>query len=217
MDLPDGAVKARRRYDSSGRRDRARRGQERVLEVAAEQFLRQGYAGTTVAGVAAAAGVSVETIYKTFGGKPGLIRTLQRSGLDGAGPVPAPQRSDQLSTEELAPRDILRRWATLSTEVSPRVAPLILLVRAAAATDPEMAVLLTEINNQRLERMHHNARRLAEVDSLRRGLTTEQARDVMFAYTAPELFEILVTRQGWTLDQYGDFVFRGLVAELLDE
>ena len=47
-------------------------------------------------------------------------------------------------------------------------------------------------------------------------MTTEQARDVMFTFTAPELFEILVTRQHWTLDQYGDFVYRGLAAELLD-
>ncbi len=96
------------------------------------------------------------------------------------------------------------------------MAPLNLLVRAAAATDPVMAAFLDDINKQRLERMHHNAHRLADPGHLRRGLTTERARDVMFTYTAPELFEILVTRQGWTLDQYGDFVFRGLVAELLD-
>ncbi len=88
---PVGArVKARRTYDSSGRRARAMRTQTHVLAVAAEHFLRDGYAATTVAAVAGAAGVSAETIYKTFGGKPGLIRALQRSGLDGTGPVPAP-------------------------------------------------------------------------------------------------------------------------------
>src|SRR4051794_34196798 len=65
-------VKTVRRYDITGRRDRAHRAQAHVLAVARELFLRDGYAATTVAGVAAAAGVSVETIYKTFRGKPGL-------------------------------------------------------------------------------------------------------------------------------------------------
>jgi AcrR family transcriptional regulator len=209
-------VKTRRRYDTTGRRDRARRTQDRVLKVAEDLFLRNGYAATTVAAVAAGGGVSVETIYKTFGGKPGLIRAIQQAGLAGAGPVPAPDRSDEMSAGQLEPRVILRHWATLTVEVMPRVAPVILLVRSAGATDQDMAALLREINDQRLDRMRHNAVRLADRGCLRTGMTTEQARDVMFTFTAPELFEILVTRQHWTLDQYGDFVYRGLAAELLD-
>ena len=78
MRAANAPVKAPRRYDSSGRRERARRAQGHVLKVAEELFLRDGYAGTTVAAVAAAGGVSVETIYKTFGGKPGLIRAIQQ-------------------------------------------------------------------------------------------------------------------------------------------
>jgi AcrR family transcriptional regulator len=209
-------VKTVRRYDITGRRDRAHRTQAHVLMVARELFLRDGYAATTVAGVAAAAGVSVETIYKTFRGKPGLIRAIQRSGLAGTGPVPAPDRSDQMSAKDLPPRVILRHWATLTTEVMPRVAPIILLVRAAAATDPDMGRLLTEINDERLQRMHHNASQLANHGPLRNKMSTEQARDVMFAYTAPELYEILVTHQRWPIDHYADFIYRGLVAELLD-
>ena len=38
----------------------------------------------------------------------------------------------------------------------------------------------------------------------------------MIAYTAPELYEILVTRQSWTIDQYTGFIYGGLVSELLD-
>ena len=78
-----------------------------------------------------------------------------------------------------------------------------------------MAELLDDIDEQRLTRMHHNARRLGDRGQLRHGMTTEQARDVMFAYTAPDFYDILVTRQNWTIDHYGDFIYRGLVAELL--
>ncbi len=215
MDPDASHVKTRLRYDSSRRQDRARRVHAHVLEVAEKLFLRGGYASTTVAAVAAAAGVSAETIYKTFGGKPGLIRAIQQAGLAGIGPTPAPDRSDEMSARGLEPRATIAHWTTLQTEVMPRVAPILLLVRSAAATDPEMAVLLDEINEQRLARMHHNARRLGDRGQLRQGMTTEQARDVMVAFTSPDFYDILVTRQKWTIDQYADFVYRGLVAELL--
>ena len=121
-----------------------------------------------------------------------------------------------MSGGDLPAEAILRHWATLTKEVMPGVAPIVLLVRAAAASDPDMAVLLTEINEQRLQRMQHNALRLTDRHGLRAGISAEHVRDVLFAYTAPELFEILVARQQWSVDSYADFIYRGLVAELLD-
>ena len=213
---PDGSpVKTHRRYDSSGRQDRARLVRAHVLDVAEKLFLGRGYGSTTVAAIAATAGVSVETIYKKFGGKPGMIRSIQQAGLAGIGPTPAPDRADAMSAQALEPHATLRHWATLQTEVMPRVAPIILLVRSAAATDSDMAELLKDIDEQRLTRMLHNARRLGDRGQLRPGMTTEQARDVMFAFTAPDLYDILVNRQKWSIDHYGDFIYRGLVAELL--
>jgi AcrR family transcriptional regulator len=216
MNRSTGPVKTRRRYDASGRRERALRTRATVLEVARRLFLRDGYAATTIAAVAAAAGVSPETIYKTFGGKSGLVREIQQTGLAGTGPAPAPARSDQMSERENDPVAILRNWATLATEVAPQTAPIMLLVRSAAGTDPDMATLLEELSQQRLQRMAHNARRLAQRGRLRAGLTLDHARDVLFAYTAAEFYELLVLRQGWTLPQYGDFLYRGMVAELLE-
>jgi AcrR family transcriptional regulator len=208
-------VKLVRRYDSSGRRERAEARRRHVLRVAEDLFLRDGYATTTVAALADAAGVSAETIYKSFGGKAGLVGAIQEVGLAGAGPVPAPDRSDEMSAREQDPDRIVRRWATLAREVAPRVAPIMLLVRSAAATDSDMAALLADMNRQRLERMSHNARRLAATGGLRTGVTVDQARDVMVAFTAPELYEILVVQRGWTLSAYSDFVYRGLRVELL--
>ena len=42
-------VKTRRRYDSSGRREQARRTRELLLDTAQRRFLEDGYAATTVA------------------------------------------------------------------------------------------------------------------------------------------------------------------------
>ena len=39
----------------------------------------------------------------------------------------------------------------------------------------------------------------------------------MFAYSSPELYEILVLRQRWSLEQYGRFVGEGMIAALLPQ
>src|SRR5262252_11239581 len=146
-------VKTRRRYDSSGRRERARQTRDQITDIAKDMFLADGYADTTVAAIAAAAHVSVETIYKGFGGKPGLVRAIIDKGLAGEGPVHAEQRSDHIRDTEPDPRRIITAWGAFAVEVAPRVIPIYMLARDAAAGDPEIAALLDEINAARLERM----------------------------------------------------------------
>ena len=214
-DVKTGDVKPPRPYDAAGRRRRADHIRAHTVAQARQLFLHDGYAVTTVAAVAAAAGVSQRSLYLTFGGKSGLVRAIWQAGLAADAESPAPRRSDELSAGDLPARALIHAWATLSTEVAPQVAPIILLVRIAAATDAEMSLLLTEINDERLHRMHHNARRLAARCTLRHGLTIDGAGEIMFAFTSPELYEILVIRQRWSLDHYGDFLERGLAAELL--
>ncbi len=124
-----------------------------IIETARRLFLRDGFAATTIAAIAAEAQVSVETIYKAFGGKPGLVRAICDAALAGEGPIPAETRSDQLQLHEPDPRKIVRGWGELTVEVAPRIAPIMLLVRSAAAADPEMAGLLAEVDAARLSRM----------------------------------------------------------------
>lgn len=214
MDPVDGAVKSRR-YDASRRRAEAARTRARVLEVAERLLLADGYAATSVAAIAAAAGVSAELVYKTFGGKAGLVREIQRNGLLGEGPVPAPDRSDAVAATDLDARSLLAEWSRLSTEVAPRVSPIMLLVRSGAASDADLADLLVQMHAQRLERMTLNARRLMAHAGVRRGVGLEEVRDVLWTYTSEELYDLLVLRRGWTIDGYREFLFRGMSGQLL--
>jgi AcrR family transcriptional regulator len=50
-------VKPKRRYDSSGRQAQARRNRQVILDAAKRHFLVGGYAATTIAAIAAEAGV----------------------------------------------------------------------------------------------------------------------------------------------------------------
>ena len=208
-------VKATRTYDASGRRARAAHSRAEVVAAARRLFLANGYGSTTVAAIGAEAGVSVENVYKLFGGKPGLVRAIRDEALTGAGPEPAERRSDELQSTERDPRAIIRGWAQLTLEVSPRVTPILLLVRDAAVTDPEMARLQSEMDDARLERMAHNAATLADGGHLREGVSLERAAAVMWTYSSPELFALLVGARGWPLEQYGDFIAEALIAALL--
>jgi AcrR family transcriptional regulator len=208
-------VKPRRRYNSSRRRAQAARTREDVVEAARRLFLTDGYGQTTVSAIAEAAGVSVETIYKAFGGKPGLVRAMVSKGLEGAGAVPAEQRSDEMQAAERDPRAVIRNWTRLATEVAPRTAPIVLLIRSAAGTDPEMASLLAEVDDQRLRRMEKNARTLYERRDLRPEITLEQARDILWTSSSPELYELLVLRRGWSVDRFAAFEADLMIAALL--
>lgn len=215
MELKSKRVKSRRPYDSRRRREQAEKTRAEVVEVAERLFLEDGYAKTTIAAVAAEVGVSVETVYKAFGGKPGLIRAICGKALAGEGPVHAETRSDELKTRETDARRILLGFGTLSTEVAPRVSPILLLVRAAAAADPEAASLETELDERRMTRMRHNARALVEAGHLRRGVSLEEASEVMWTYSSPDLYDVLVRKLGWPPARYGRFIADAMIAALL--
>ncbi len=209
--------KRSRVYDSRGRQAQARRNRDAILDVARAAFLARGYAATTMASIAGEVGLSVDTVHKAFGGKAGLVRAIYERSLAGEGPVAAPRRSDNMQVAEHDPRTIVRHWGTLSTEVAPLVAPVHLLIRDAAATDPEMAALVRDSDRQRRERMRHNARTLADRGHLKPGITLEDATDVMWTYSSPELYELLVIRCGWNLTRYGRFLAESIAAALLPE
>ncbi len=208
-------VKPKRAYDASRRQEQARQNHTRVIETAERLFLRDGYASATVVGIAAAAGVSVDTIYKSFGGKPGLIRAIRDRALAGQRPVVAEQRSDEIQSRETDPRAIINAWGEFVAELSPRASPILLLIRDVAANDDEVRALRDEMEADRLKRMTQNARRLRDAGHLRPEITLPHAADVLWTYSSPELYELLVLRRKWSLSRYGTFVAESIAAALL--
>ena len=215
IDLPEPDVKGTRRYRSQTRAEQSRRTRDRVLDSAQRLFVESGYGSTTMRTVAADAGVSVETVYKAFDTKAGLVRAIRDRALLGERAVPAERRSDDVRDREADPAQTITAWSILQTEVMPLVAPILLVVRSAAEVDPDLAPLRDELDADRLERMAGHARRLFDRGQLRSDLSVEEARDVMFTYSSPELYDLLVLRQRWPLDRYGGFVRDALTAALL--
>ena len=211
----DGGAQVKRRYDATGRRARAEAARQRILQVAERRFLDEGYAATTIGVIAEDAGVSADTIYKAFGGKPGLIRALIADALRGTGSVPASARSDRVQREERDPREVIRAFGGFVAELTPRAAPLSLLVRDAALSDPELQPLVRDLADSRLRRMTENAHRLHSAGHLRPGVDVGRAATVMWTYSAPELYELLVMSRGLSAVEYGEFVAEAMIAALL--
>jgi AcrR family transcriptional regulator len=213
--MTDPAPPVKRRYDTARRRARAERTRRDLLAAARRRFLEHGYAATTMAAVAAEVGVSVETIYKTFGGKPQLIMALFHAAIAGNAEISTEDRADRVSQEERDPVRRLHAFGQFVAEVMPRVGPLMLLVRTAADSHPELADIWAGMNAERLARMAQHAERLHEHGHLRPGVTAAEARDVLWLYSAPDLYDLLVQQRGWSVDRYGTWIGHAYVAALL--
>jgi AcrR family transcriptional regulator len=211
------AVNPRRTYDARSRREHARQNQVAILAAARELFLAHGYASTTMGSIAAAAGVSAETIYKRFGNKAGLLQGL----FDGAvgsdeEPMPAADRKvlDQLWAELDATKK-LRLYGEMLGRGAARVQPVQLLARQAAASDAAAAKVYDKIRNERLASMTEFAEFLDGSGQLRSGVSVDEARDVLWTYNSAELWELLVVKRGWKPDRYGRWIGDALVAALV--
>ena len=71
---PDPAGQPPRRYASQVRDEQARRTRRAIVTAAHDLFLGQGYAATTIDGIAEAAHVSRRTVFNSVGGKAALLK-----------------------------------------------------------------------------------------------------------------------------------------------
>lgn len=209
------SVKGRRTYNSELRRTHAKESRQAVVEAARLRFLDNGYALTTITDVARDAKVSPETIYKTFRNKAGLLRAVWEAALLGTETTPAEKRSDAALDSGADPTVVLTAWANLACEVAPRVVPILLLVRAAATADPSLLALNLELDRLRLERAAHLAAQLRRHGHSRRDLTVDHVRDLLYTFTSPELFHVLMVDRGWVVGDYGRFLAQSMIATIL--
>ena len=198
--------RSRRRYDSTRRRAQAAQTREDILRAAREAFLRRGYPGTTLAVVARDAGVAVETIYRAFGGKAALFKAVVEAAVAGGiarARVPVEQRpAVRAVIDETDPRLQLEGYAATQPGIHARMAPLMRVLAGAAATDPELAEVLREMEDFRLAGLGRFTRLLADRGALRPGLSAEHARDILWTLASHATYDQLVTQRGWTPDRY---------------
>jgi AcrR family transcriptional regulator len=210
----------KRRYDNTRRHARALATRRDVLNAAGELFTAHGYAGSSVDAIAARAGVSRDTIFKTFGGKRQLLQRWVEHRLVGADePVPIAQQRwvDAIRVTSDAAQQI-RIAAAAVTTIYDRAIDALITLRAAAHADPDIAELWRLACDQR----RHDVETItgiitgiiSDIGSIQHG-RDETVVDVVYALTAPETFEIYVRQCGWSLEQFQAWLAAALTSALL--
>lgn len=195
----------KRRYTATLRNEQTALTRRRILDAAGRLFAEQGYLGTTLAGVAKAADVSVQTVYNVVGGKSVLLKAVYDTTLAGDDePVPMVQRPIfRAMIEAPTGRECLNHYAAIARLLSERIQPLVSMALAQAATgDPDLRDFADAIEAERAGGTGNLARHLAERFGLREGLDIQSAADVLWTLTGPEIAQRLVVNRGWSWDRY---------------
>jgi len=199
----------RRPYRSARRREQALDTRARILEAAAAVFCARGYQRASIAAIAAEAGVAEETVYSHFGNKRALLGEVVQHAPRGPDARPVPQQEGpRLIAEQADPRVQLRLFAEDVSARLERAAPLVAVVTAGAAGEPELAELL--------RRLHEDRRKnLATFVAALRVEAPRDALDTVWALASPELYLLLTARRGWSRRRYAAWLEQSLAKLLL--
>jgi AcrR family transcriptional regulator len=212
-------VKPKRRYDSARRRAQAAQTRQDILAAAHDAFLENGYTGTTVSAIARRAGVVVETIYRAFGGKAALFKSVVETAVAGGAAradVPPDERpAIRAVIAETDPYRQIRLYADTQPGIHARIGPLLRILAGATDADPALADVLKEMEDQRLGGMDRFAHLLADRGALRPGLDADGARDQLWTLCSHEVYDRLVEQRGWATDRYRDWLADTLCRVLL--
>jgi len=208
--------KPKRQYNSTRRQAQAGETRRQVIEAARQLFIEYGYAGATIDAIAQEAGVASETIFATFGSKRAILADVINTAVSGDQPVPVlEQPGPQAVRQQTEPKQALQLFATDISDRLERVAPVFAVMRAAAQTEPDIAELLKNQLGIRLRNISTLAERLAAQKALRKELNVEQAADIIWAVTSPEVFSMLTIDRGWIRERYVQWLSDTLVRLLL--
>jgi AcrR family transcriptional regulator len=192
-----------RRYSTELRTEQTAVARRLILDSAYGLFVGKGYLGT-LAAVATSAGVSVQTVYNVVGGKPTLLKAVYDVTLAGDDqPVAMGDRPNFRAMYRATDgREMLARYAEIGRDLSERVLPLVTkLLAQAASGDPDLQAFADTIEGERATGTANMARAISERFGLRDGLSVQDAADILWTLTSPDLADRLVNRRGWGWDK----------------
>jgi AcrR family transcriptional regulator len=209
--------KERRPYDSSRRRRQAQETRERMLEAARRLFAERGYAETTIEAIATAADVAVPTVYAAFRSKRGVLAALMRRlvSSEEGGPPLLRTAGPRAVLAETDPRRALALFVDHVSDAQERVIPTYEVMKSAARSESDVGKLLTRMQAYRFSNIATIPARLAELGSLRPGLSRDDASRTIWAIASPDVRQMLQVFAGWSPDRYRAWLLQTLAAVLL--
>lgn len=198
------------------RRERAKATQWRVVKAAYTLFCERGYAGTTMAQIAEAAEVAVQTVYFTFHTKAALLSRAYDFAVMGEDEPLDPQKQPWYvaMTAEPDVTEALRHVVTGLGEITRRVTPLYLVARTAADGDPDTARVMAFHERWRADGYRRMLELLSAKSEFRSGLSLARATDLLLLFAGMDTYHVLVGTRGWSHEQWVDWTVATVAEQL---
>jgi AcrR family transcriptional regulator len=197
MKLNEGSQEAAPQKDSRRARQAMQTRQE-ILQAARKLFAEKGYAATSVAEIAVAAGASVQTIYDSVGSKAKLVSSLNDLIDQEGGVAPLAARIPT----EIDPLAVLDIAVSITHNICERCGDIIGAVYGAANAEPALAGVRDESRRRHREGIGSLTRRLAHLGALRPDVALDRSADMIAALTDPQVVRTFVLDYGWAWDDW---------------
>lgn len=193
---------------------KARDSRQRVLQAAQNLVATNGFQATTMAEIASRSGVAVQTVYFQFRNKTGLLQALWERAVFGEERLPPPQQSWFVAaTAEPDLRKALNLIVGGGIGIAKRLAPL-----AATLEGLPSSPDLDEFRNRDLALRQSGLRQTAEVlaakGRLAKGLTLDEAADLMLMLLSPDAYRYLVLSRQWPAERFQTWVVEMLAVNV---
>jgi AcrR family transcriptional regulator len=211
------ATQRRRSYRSPARQEGARRTRQAIVRAAAELFAQGGFSATSLADVAAAAGVARPTVFAAFGSKAALMRQVIDEALAGDDePVAVADRIWFRPVWDAAtPAAVLDAYADVCLLIGQRAARLFEAARRAADTTPGVVELWNTLQQNRRAGATMVVEHIRSVGELNPDVTTEAAVDIIWIFNDPAHYAALVLERRWTESAFRTWLASSMRASLI--
>jgi len=202
----------KRPYRSAARAQQAQQTRRRILAAATRLFVERGYAATSVADIAAEAGVVSRTVYLDFPNKRALLAGAIGVALGGDdAPAMVRDRDWFRQIVEAPGAEMPALFAKFAAALHVRSAALLEAAEAAAAADPELA--------EPRARGHHsrraNMRRVARAMAAKSGADVDYVTDLLYTLESSAVYALFVFQCGWSPERYERWLRETLEAATL--
>jgi len=200
-----------RTYRSELRDAQAAQTRLRVLAAAADEFAAHGYAGTTIAAIAAAARVSAETV-KAQGAKHELLAASYEVAFAG-----------RESRDQIMDGDAMRALvaatpggglpellASHAADMNARAGRLWLAFTGAAQSDPAVGAALADLLARRRRDFALVVEALDAAGLVSSPAPREELAAELSFLGSPEGYQQLVVESGWAPERYADWLARSI-------
>jgi AcrR family transcriptional regulator len=182
-----------------------------MIEAAYRLFAERGYASTTMADIAAEAGVAVQTTYFTFHTKFAVFREAFDFAVVGSDVIVEPTSQPWFDAVRDAPdlRSALHAFVVGFTQIARRVSPIAEAVWGMG-NDSEAVAFYRDRERLRHDGYAGTLEILATKRDLRPGLDRKAAVDIFFALLSPEFYKAVVTGRGWSEEAWEAWITQTL-------